>query len=58
MGVVAPTIDMSNLVHKENPCPLIPMAQPIMGWVINPNQDRLDNGGRGLRYDLLPLNLL
>ena len=46
MGVVAPTTDMSSLVHKESPCPLIPRAQPIMG--VDLNQSGLENGGRGL----------
>ena len=48
VGVVAPTTNMSSLVHKESPCPLIPRAQSTVGVVVNPNQDGLDNGGRGL----------
>ena len=55
MGVVASTIDMSSLVHKESPCSLIPRGQPTMGVVINLNQDGLDNGDMGFAKALYHL---
>ena len=45
MEVVAPTTDMSILVHKESPWPLIPKAQPTVGMMMNLNQDGLNNEG-------------
>ena len=47
-GLVVPTIDMSSFALMKSPHPLIPRPQPIGGVVMNPNQDRLDNRGRGL----------
>ena len=46
--MVASTIDMYSLVLMKGSYPLIPGAQHIDGVVMNPNQDGLDNEGRGL----------
>ena len=46
--MVAPTTDMSSLVLKKSPYPLILKAQPASKMVMNANQDGLDNGGHGL----------
>ena len=48
MEVVTPTIDISSLIHVKSSYLMIPKAQPIMGVVMKPNQDKLDNGGREL----------